>query len=356
MGHQRKVKKKRRNDGQTFEKLVTRIQRAVADKGCEAEHDQTIIDKDTGEERQIDVLIRRKGTGEVVAIIECRDREAMGDVRWIEELYGKQRSVGAPVVVAVTSRPMSQPAQKKARAWGIQVREVRDLDPDEVLALIETGVPGVKMRVENVRVALVGDHGAGPTGIAIEWGDGPTEPSAVTATVIKLLNKDPMDTPFLFDDTDWKDGITLRALIDEGRRQGWDPLCRPPGEKAAVLQIEFKSPMYARVDGRRLVRAILIKYEAEPLVASTATRRLAYDGPDQATRIVAADYTTPDKRNNYQITLAVDGRGLRANIQRECVPPVSAQESGVAEPYDARLARGREGGVAWRAAGQSSSS
>ena len=63
-----------------------------------------------------------------------------------------------------------------------------------------------------------------------------------------------------------------------------------------------------------------------------------------------------------QDRLSQDGLGAEegalagAAAGEERVPPVSAQESGVAEPYDARLARGREGGMAWRGAGQSSSS
>lgn len=91
-----------------------------------------ILDKVTGESREVDASIRYKvGTSLVLITIECRDRTSVEDVRWIEQLAEKQRSIGASATVAVSSSGFSQPAIIKANAVGIQVRVLTDATADD---------------------------------------------------------------------------------------------------------------------------------------------------------------------------------------------------------------------------------
>ena len=110
-----------------FEKLIARIEHAMAPKGAVVTSPDRIPDKVTGELREVDASIRYKvGTCPVLITIECRDRTSIEDVRWIEQLAEKQRGIGASITVAVSSSGFSEPAIKKAAAVGIQVRVLTD--------------------------------------------------------------------------------------------------------------------------------------------------------------------------------------------------------------------------------------
>ena len=103
----------------------------MAPSGAIVASPDRILDKVTGELREVDASIRYKvGTCPVLITIECRDRAAVEDVRWIEQLAEKQRSIGASITVAVSSSGFSEPATKKAAALGIQIRILSDATAD----------------------------------------------------------------------------------------------------------------------------------------------------------------------------------------------------------------------------------
>jgi hypothetical protein len=115
-----------------FEKLIARIEQAMAPYSAEVKSPDHIPDKVTGEPREVDASIRYKiGTCPILITVECRDRSATEDVRWIEQLLEKKRSVGAAMTLAVSSSEFSGPAIKKAAALGIEIRTLRDAAPDE---------------------------------------------------------------------------------------------------------------------------------------------------------------------------------------------------------------------------------
>jgi hypothetical protein len=126
-----------------FEKLIARIEHAMAPSGAVVVSPDRIPDKVTGERREVDASIRYKvGTCPVLITIECRDRTSVENVRWIEQLAEKQRSIGASITVAVSSSGFSEPAIKKAAALGIQVRILTDATADDFVQWL---------RVQNVQ-------------------------------------------------------------------------------------------------------------------------------------------------------------------------------------------------------------
>jgi hypothetical protein len=117
-----------------FEKLIARIEHAMAPSRAVVTSPDRIPDKVTGELREVDASIRYKiGTCPVLITIECRDRTSVEDVRWIEQLAEKQRSIGAAITVAVSSLGFTDPAIKKAIALGIQVRTLTDASADDFI-------------------------------------------------------------------------------------------------------------------------------------------------------------------------------------------------------------------------------
>ena len=73
--------------GREFEKLVEKLEKLLAGDDVEIIRNARLHDKRTGGEREIDILLRTKlgGSHEINIILECRDRKAKPDVRWIDE-------------------------------------------------------------------------------------------------------------------------------------------------------------------------------------------------------------------------------------------------------------------------------
>jgi len=115
-----------------FEKLIARIEQAMAPSGAVVKSPDRIPDKLTGGLREVDASIRYKvGTCPVLITIECRDRSSIEDVTWIEQLAEKKRSVGASITLAVSSSGFTSPAIQKASASGIEIRTLTEATADD---------------------------------------------------------------------------------------------------------------------------------------------------------------------------------------------------------------------------------
>jgi len=115
-----------------FEKLIARIEQAMAPLDAAVRSPDRIPDKVTGQLREVDASIRYKvGTCPILITIECRDRSSIEDVRWIEQLAEKKRSIGASMTLAVSSSGFSDPAMKKASAVDIEIRTLSDMAAED---------------------------------------------------------------------------------------------------------------------------------------------------------------------------------------------------------------------------------
>lgn len=93
------------------------------------QHNATLPDLETGEPRQIDVLIEfEHGRLRNRVIGEVRHRNKPGGSQWVEEVCGKMQSVGATGAFMVHTAGFTAPAQKKARKRGIQTVSLLDSD------------------------------------------------------------------------------------------------------------------------------------------------------------------------------------------------------------------------------------
>lgn len=121
--------------GRSLELLVKRIKEHQSPDAsiCSPEF---VPDKDTGQPREVDVGIRVPRNGDSVFIaVECRDRVAVQAVEWIEQLICKKQSIGADVLVAVTSSRFSKPARVKALKHGVILARMSPKLPAELAEL-----------------------------------------------------------------------------------------------------------------------------------------------------------------------------------------------------------------------------
>lgn len=124
--------------GRELEQLVAILEESLGPKGIIIKSPDYLIDKDTKERREVDISLRSKvGSFEILAIIECRDRDEVQDVRWIEELASKCKSVGADKIVAVSSDKFSSGAIKKAECLSIDIRTMNNIDAKEIAEWFE---------------------------------------------------------------------------------------------------------------------------------------------------------------------------------------------------------------------------
>ncbi len=122
-----------------FEKLIAQIESAMAPSGAVIKSPDRISDNLTGEAREVDASIRYKvGTVPILITIECRDRSGVDDVRWIEQLVEKKRSIGASITVAVSSSGFTEPAIKKAALSGIEIRTLTDASASDFVKWLQT--------------------------------------------------------------------------------------------------------------------------------------------------------------------------------------------------------------------------
>lgn len=191
-----------------FQELIARIEQAMVPSGAVVASPDRIPDKVTGELREVDASIRyRVGTCPVLITIECRDRTSVEDVRWIEQLAEKQRSIGASITVAVSSSSFTGPALKKATALGIQVRVLTDATADEFIQWLK--VQNVQLDVSEWELAE----------IALELHDAPDDAEFVPAFQQSFRQQGPL-APIFIRNSDGKRFHIESILIEWRKRNG----------------------------------------------------------------------------------------------------------------------------------------
>jgi Restriction endonuclease len=113
-----------------FEHQIERIHQLLEGEPSKVVWNDKIPDPHNPDQlRQIDITIDRDGTK---VHVECRIHQTPQDVRWIEELIGRRLSLGADVIIAVSSSGFTDGAVKKAAAFNIHLRTLEALTDEEV--------------------------------------------------------------------------------------------------------------------------------------------------------------------------------------------------------------------------------
>ena len=122
-------------DWRQFERLVARIERALAPRGAVVRSPDRIPDLVTRKLREVDASIRfTVGSAPILITIECRRRTAVQDDTWIEQLATKKEKLGAARTIAVSVSGFSEPAKLTARLKGIDLRKLRQVTDEEIVS------------------------------------------------------------------------------------------------------------------------------------------------------------------------------------------------------------------------------
>ena len=113
-----------------FERQIKRIHDLIKQPGSKVTWNDSVPDPDNPEQpRQIDITICRENT---ITMVECRIHSKKQDVKWIEELIGRRSSLKADTVIAVSASGFTKGAIKKAKAYGIILRDIVSLTEEEI--------------------------------------------------------------------------------------------------------------------------------------------------------------------------------------------------------------------------------
>jgi hypothetical protein len=117
----------------SFEQLISRIEHALAGGAVTVKSPDFIPCLTTGTSREVDVSLRsRVGSADILVTVECRDRVAVQDVIWIEQLAAKKKNIGAAKTVAVATSGFSAEATRIARENAIDLRVLHEITDDEI--------------------------------------------------------------------------------------------------------------------------------------------------------------------------------------------------------------------------------
>jgi hypothetical protein len=142
-----------------FEKQIKRIHEIVEQPGSNVIWNDHLPDPDNPDQpRQIDISIKREGS---LTLVECRLHQKKQDVKWIEELIGRKVSLRADAIIAVSASGFTDGAIKKAKAYGIFLRDLLSLAEDEIrLWGYKTKVWLTFLRFHNLKIMIIMNRSA----------------------------------------------------------------------------------------------------------------------------------------------------------------------------------------------------
>lgn len=112
--------------GAMAEQLVAQIERVLGQSATVTTNERLADRHGTLREADVCVRFTQGGRGFVV-VVEIRDRDAVDDIQWIDQIDGKWRDAGYRVV-AVSSSGFSHSAVDKARRLRIELLTFRETD------------------------------------------------------------------------------------------------------------------------------------------------------------------------------------------------------------------------------------
>jgi len=102
-----------------FQKFIYDIKKQTAGSAIVTES-KMLIDKITGDEREVDVVLETNIAGhDIIISIECVDRKRKMGVKWVEEMKTKHDSLPTDKLVLCSRTGFAKSALKKAEHYGI---------------------------------------------------------------------------------------------------------------------------------------------------------------------------------------------------------------------------------------------
>jgi len=110
-----------------FQSLVFQLTRQLQPLGAKVEESRLLIDKTTGEEREVDIVVEFKsGPHHFLLCLECASRGRRATVEWVDTMHSKHQALNTNKLVLVSKSGFSRIALKKAASYGHDAMSVVD--------------------------------------------------------------------------------------------------------------------------------------------------------------------------------------------------------------------------------------
>lgn len=212
-----------------FEKLVARIEKNLLNTKAVVKSPDYIKDKVSGQMREVDASIGiNAGSSYILITLECRDRKSksLEDVTWIEQLAKKKQNLGINQTIAVTSTRFSKPAQAVAKAEGIELRKISELNSKDFSKWLNATVINVRGEIWSIK------------GLRLETFELDAD-EIMGKGYSEALEKDKYNAPAVFDMKDKAYSITdLLIMWEKESGLSFIPTNNIPQDKEYVYGIE----------------------------------------------------------------------------------------------------------------------
>jgi hypothetical protein len=298
--------KKTRTEWRKFELAVSQLEALLVPAGYALKSPDWLLDRDTGELREVDCSITHPTRGDTVSL-ECRKRGKKQDVLWIEQLVCKKDSLGLAGTVAVSSKGFSRAAQVKALKRGIVLKTFREVTEPTFLADTAHGL----------QILHLVPRGTVRSGtVTFETDDDEPEVSASQlASMVAAIAAAPNATALLRDSITGQE-LTLPKLVQVclGRLTEL-----PVGRHSKKCRLEFPPKTTIMVPLGVFVRALQFVLDVEVATKPMSRPTLfAYEGNSHAPlQVAAADVQTVDGAiARLEVVFTTEAHGVDASIDQ----------------------------------------
>ena len=126
-----------------FQEVVAIIHEHMAGDAV-VQESAMLPDRMTGEQREVDVVIRSKVAGhEVIVSVEAAARGRKADTPWVESLVCKHRDLPTSQLILVAEAGFSGPARKKAEAHNAVALSPEDLTDNDPAFVVVNALPSL---------------------------------------------------------------------------------------------------------------------------------------------------------------------------------------------------------------------
>jgi hypothetical protein len=138
-----------------FQQVVAIVYEHLADDAA-VEESALIPDLQTGQDREVDVLIRGRIAGEeIIVAVEAVARSRKADVTWVESMLSKHQALPTNKLILVSEKGFSEGAARKASAFGVVPIVPESLSESDGVGEIVNRLQSVRARVRSLVVSYV---------------------------------------------------------------------------------------------------------------------------------------------------------------------------------------------------------
>jgi hypothetical protein len=156
----------------TFQQVLALVYWLMAEDGVKVEESAMLPDKDSGEQREVDVLMTGKVGGIPMTVqVEATARAEPADVKWVEMEIGLHESVKTDRLILISESGFTATARTKAEAEGAIPIQPNDFDDEDAVGEVVNRLGTIYQKVLSLTPQRLAGRAEKPDGEIVRLGD-----------------------------------------------------------------------------------------------------------------------------------------------------------------------------------------